>query len=416
VFRAAREVQPIAKTGLAALLVLALGLRLGWVLHLPATDDAIDALPDQREYLEVAKSLLDRVEVAMVDPRFAQVVYAYRTPGYPLFVSLGFGDVRTVRVMQAVLDTSTVLAVVLLARRWLSGRLALLAGLVVAVNPFLIYFSGLILTETLFTALLVWGVCLCATKRSRLAWWGGIVLLLASIYVRPSAVALPLTVGLISMALRTQRLQIGRLWPLPVGATLVLLTALALSPWAIRNHWRLGSWVWTSTNSGITQYDGFNPDADGSSDQSFVQRMPQLRRMGEVERNEYLGNEASKWIAQHPREAGRLALVKAGRTWSPWPLSEQFGSNRLYVLAAASYATPLFVLAMVGVLGGPVAKGARTLLLAPAVYLTVVHMASVGSLRYRVPAEPLLAVLAAAGVATVMEKRKEPQMNADERR
>jgi hypothetical protein len=45
-------------------------------------------------------------------------------------------------------------------------------------------------------------------------------------------------------------------------------------------------------------------------------------------------------------------------------------------------------------------------LLLPALYFTAVHALSVGSLRYRVPAEPPLAVLAAAGAARVISGRQ----------
>jgi hypothetical protein len=41
------------------------------------------------------------------------------------------------------------------------------------------------------------------------------------------------------------------------------------------------------------------------------------------------------------------------------------------------------------------------LLLIPAIYFTLVHAMSIGSLRYRVPVEPELAVLAAVGIVTI---------------
>jgi hypothetical protein len=52
----------------------------------------------------------------------------------------------------------------------------------------------------------------------------------------------------------------------------------------------------------------------------------------------------------------------------------------------------------------------KIFLMLPAIYLTVVHAMSVGSLRYRMPAEAPMAVLAAAGV--LMSARRE-QLPAD---
>ena len=76
-------------------------------------------------------------------------------------------DLRIIRVVQALIDTSTVLAAYLLARRWLSPRASLFAAFIVAINPFLIYFTGLVLSETLFIAMLAWGMALLAELERR---------------------------------------------------------------------------------------------------------------------------------------------------------------------------------------------------------------------------------------------------------
>src|SRR5262249_10839062 len=168
-------------------------MRLGWGVSRPGQLD--DSLPDQQEYLSLGKSLLREGQLKFYDARFYQEVYAYRTPGYPLLIAACGGSVRAVRAVQAVLDTSTVLATYLLARRWLVHGAAWLAAALMAFNPFLIYFSGLILSETLFTAMLVWGAVLLVRQCNYM--WGGIVLAL-SVLVRPAAVALPIGMGIIS--------------------------------------------------------------------------------------------------------------------------------------------------------------------------------------------------------------------------
>src|SRR3954469_21250914 len=145
---------------LTVLLLSALAVRLAWALAQPVTDEAIDRLPDQREYLALGRNLLHGQGLKFFDPRFGDEVWAFRTPGYPLLVAACGGSVRAIRVAQALIDTSTVLAAYLLARRWLTAGPSVVAAGVVAVNPFLVYFTGLILTETLFTAMLAWGMLL----------------------------------------------------------------------------------------------------------------------------------------------------------------------------------------------------------------------------------------------------------------
>jgi len=416
-----------AKRWLIVLLGFAFAVRLGWALAQPVTDESIDRLPDQREYLALGRNLYSGQGLKFFDPRFADDVWAYRTPAYPVLVAACRGNVRAVRVVQALVDTSTVLAAYLLARRWLAGGPSLFAAAVVAVNPFLIYFTGLILTETLFTAMLAWGMVLVVgaggegTSRRHgreesaggdesVGWAGtgrwllGVVVLAASVLVRQSAIGLPLVVSLAAAVVNRGRgTPYHRRWPLPVGATVVLVTFLVLLPWAWRNCRVLGEWVWTATNGGITLYDGFNPDATGASDQTFVATMPELRPMGELGRSEYLSGLARQFVRQQPRRAAELAAIHLARMWSPVPLSQEYGGWK-YRTVGLLYTVPLFLLAFLGLVrdpagGGGLPRAAKVLLSIPAIYFTAVHMLSVGSLRYRVPAEPPMAVLAASAAA-----------------
>jgi 4-amino-4-deoxy-L-arabinose transferase-like glycosyltransferase len=378
------------------LLAFALVVRVGWAL-VQTTDEAAMrlSLPDQGEYLDLARSLLHGNGLRLYDDRFKDYVVAYRTPGYPVLLAALGGNVRAVRVAQALVDTSTVLAIYLLAMRLgVREQQALFAAALVALNPFLIYFSGLILTETLFTAMLAWGMVLLA-RPSRAAFVAGGVALALSILVRPSVIALPMLLGLVAVVMN-RRQQTG--WRLPPITTMAILTIVVLLPWALRNHAVLGRWVWTTTNSGITAYDGFNPDADGSSDQSFVKSMPQLRSMNEVDRSRYLSNLASDYVRDNPRRAVELAGRKIARTWIPVPLSQEFG-RPLYRTIAILFALPFDLFVIIGLVrSNGLSRSAKVFLLLPAIYFTAVHALSVGSLRYRVPAEPPMAVLAATAV------------------
>ena len=403
------------------LLAAALAVRLGWVLAQPVTDEAIDRLPDQREYLALGRNLLHGQGLKFFDPRFGDDVWAFRTPGYPMLVAACGGSVRAIRVVQALLDTSTVLAIYLLARRWLERGPSLVAAGIVAVNPFLIYFTGLVLTETLFTCMLAWGMALIVGEGERDqegergrrgegetggAGWGqtgrwllGVLILVGAILVRQSALFLPLILGVAAALVnRGAGTPYHRRWPLPVGATVILLTFLVLLPWAWRNQRVVGQWVWTTTNGGITWYDGLNPDATGASDQSFVASMPELRRMSEVDRSAYLSEQAKEFARKQPRRVVELAAAKAARMWSPVPLSQEYGGWK-YRTVGLVYSVPLYLACVVGISRRTtLPRAAKVLLLIPAIYFTAIHMLSVGSLRYRIPAEPPMAVVAASAL------------------
>jgi 4-amino-4-deoxy-L-arabinose transferase-like glycosyltransferase len=369
---------------LIAILLLSLFLRVGWGLVQQAEPDV--RLGDQFEYLELGRNLFHSGQLRFYDDRFEQWVYAYRTPGYPFLIAACGGNVRVVRLAQALLDTSTVLAIYLLARRFMEERGSLVAAAVVAVNPFLIYFSGLVLSETLFTAMLAWGLYLLVT---RLGW--GILLLALSTLVRPSALGLAVILAVTVAWPRGWRVMLRN------AALAVVAVVAVLVPWAYRNahHPVVKSWIWTTTNEGITTYDGFHEGAIGASDQKpFLQEMHTLlSRMDEVERDAFLAQQAHQWIRTHPVRSIQLMGNKIARTWSPIPLSTEYGSQRRYVLTGLCYSVPFYIMFLLGLWKGRVAGSAKVLLVIPAIYFTGIHALSVGSLRYRIPFEPPMAVL-----------------------
>ncbi len=399
-------------------MALALAARLAWSVSRPGPLD--ERLPDQREYLESAHNLLHGRGLCFYDARFEQNVHAYRGPGYPLFVAACRASPMVVRLAQAAIDSLTVLAVYLLARRWMTFGPALLAAALMAFNPYMIYMSSLILGETLFIAMLTWGLVLLAHRRNYL--WGGAVLAL-SVLVRPSAVMLPPLLGIATsyMRMRTEsrparptsdgddlrvrfrdRPATRSMWLRLPGALMVLLTLAALLPWMLRNRAVVGSPVWLTTNAGITRYDGFNAGATGASNQAVLSKADcrRLAAFGEVQRDKILSNWANRYIQQTMRDEPlhllRLTASKIARTWSPMPLGE-FRSP-LHVAAALAYSVPVDLLILAGLLRRTLRWPVKMLLLAPAIYFTIVHALSVGSIRYRLPAEPALLVLAASAV------------------
>ena len=385
---------PTQRRWLAAILTVALAVRLTWALVQPRSDAALNRLPDQREYLELARNLLHHGSLHLFDPRFGQDVFAYRLPGYPAFIAACGTSVPLVRVIQAILDTSTVLATFLLARR-LSGSApgGLAAAAVVAANPFLIYFSGLLLTETAFTAVLAWSL-VAATRRALPAM---VVLFVGALYFRPTALVLAPAVSLFAVNCRGRR---AYRWWTPFLVLLSLL--IALVPWAVRNDRRLGVPVWTTTNDGITFYDGFHDGATGASDQRFVARLPALRSMNEVDRSRDLSRRAWRWVVGHPNQLFALSLRKIARGWSPVPLSQDF-ARPVYRWVGGGYAVPFDLLCLIGLASRRLPWPAKAFLLTPALVLTAVQVVTVGSIRYRVPAEPALAVLAGVGAVDVWQ-------------
>lgn len=391
------------RAALLLILVAALCLRLGWGLTRGSTDEDLNTLGDQIQYVRCARNLISGRGFVMGE------LHAYRTPGYPVIIAALGSSPRAVRVAQAFIDTATVLAAYLLARRLAGDRAALMTAAIVAANPLLISFSGLILTETLYTATLAWGMWL-LVRGGWGIWLGGVVLLAAGGLIRPSGLGLAVVLAGISPLLNRN------LWPaygtwsrIVVGAVVGAVVCLAVMfPWAYRNarHPQLGEWIWTTTNEGISLYDGLNPAADGSS---ALEKLPpdliqRLSRMTEVERDHYLHDLAVSWAMQHPGQTIILAGRKVLRTWSPVPLSSGHG-RPIYIAVALAYFVPVWLLVIGGLCSRSLPRNVKFLLMAPAIYFTLVHAVSVGSMRYRLPADVPMSIMAAVAAAASLPSR-----------
>jgi len=243
-----------------------------------------------------------------------------------------------------------------------------------------------------------------------------------AVLVRPSAIGLVPLLGIVAARVRRklatplnatahtpkqQGANRARGFSIPFfhGFLALFIILSVLYPWAKRNsmHPALERKIWTTTNNGITLYDGFNPLATGASNQKdFLDAFkPALKNLDELGRDRFFRERAIEWIHAHPKESFRLALVKIGRTWSPVPLSSEYGS-KAYVAIGLIYTVPVYGLFFIGLWRGVGGKTLKALCVLPAIYFTGIHAASVGSLRYRVPCEPPMAVIAGAGAAMLL--------------
>ena len=145
---------------------------------------------------------------------------------------------------------------------------------------------------------------------------------------------------------------------------------------------------------GASLYDGLHPGATGASDMEFL-NAPDVRAMGEQDQDAELRDRAVRFAVENPAEAARLAVIKAGRYWSPWPNAESFRSQRV-AIASAAVTLPAFALMLVGAWDRRRDARALVLLAGPILYFAAVHMVFVSSIRYRIPG-----ALPAMGLAAI---------------
>lgn len=378
----------------SCMFLLAAVLRVGWVTYRYAGDDQAAQLeyPDEEAYVHVARSLHDGS--GLKDEFGFRAAYM---PGYPAFLAVFQSRPRPLlwtRLAQALLA-----ALIAPATMWLAYRLqvgpagAVLAGLAAAVDPFLVFFSGLLLTEALFAVVLVaaWAAMAPMIQSERrissvqplLA--GG--LLLAGILFRPSAVILLPAVLIALPALRRADRD-----SLKAALIIAAVVIAGLCPWAMRNQRLIGSWTWLTIRGGISLYDGVRPAATGASDLAHTRSMPEITGFSEVEWDAYFKQQAWTAIRDEPGRVAGLALRKLARTWSPVPNVEQYRRG-LTAIVGAVWTIVLLLLAAWGCIRRPEPRVLFFVLL-PVLAFTLLHMIYVGSVRYRVPVMPLLMVLA----------------------
>jgi 4-amino-4-deoxy-L-arabinose transferase-like glycosyltransferase len=407
---------------LAVVLVVALGLRLAAGAWWQTRIEGRFLFGDSQSYWDLAGTIAQGEPYQLGQDR-ARV---FRTPGYPLLLAPIFllgGDQPPVfwaRALSAVLDTLAVGGVGWLAWRLFDGRAGLLAAAVAALYPGSIAVGVLVLSEAPFCPLMLLNLGLwMAAWESPVPWRAGGLALTAGLaaglasLVRPSwLLFLPfaLAVGLAAGRPRRRHLLLG--------AAMLAGLVLAMAPWWVRNARVTGRFVPTTLQVGASLYDGWNPQASGASEMSFVESFaaqergrgdagsPAAEESFEVRLDHRLRQEALAWAREHPGRVVGLALVKLGRMWNVWPNDAGMSSWPIR-LAMAVFYVPIVLSALLGA-AATIRRGwPYVLCWLPAVYFSLIHMVFVSSIRYRQPAMLALIVLGAGAVSQWMGQRAE---------
>lgn len=391
---AAPALRGSAFSGLLLVVLFALLLRAGWVLYSWSISGAQLPYDDERLHWQLATNLHDRGAFVSDDGRFAP-----RMPAYPgllwLFAGLGDSGVLAARLAQAAIGAIGVWLAGAWTRRAFGARAGLLAAVLCAVDPFQVFAANLLLNEVLFSAIAL-GLAFSAWRVLRRSGFDALGFLLTSalgglaIYTRPEALGWVLLLWLLMAGYQRDTPHAARLLALHAVALLVML-----GPWAMRNLTVFGTPLWLSANGGVTLYDGLGPQADGSSDQSFLYTMPELARLDEVQRDRYLAQAAAQQAYADPGRAAALALHKFMRMWNPTPNVEAH-QRGFSAWASRIFTIGTLGLALLGLLRHLGQRAWTSVVVLPIVYFTLIGCIFIGSVRYRVPLMPFLCVAGAA--------------------
>lgn len=413
---------------LLTILALALGLRLAAAVAVTWVVDQGDEnflIPgDADGYWQLA----DQIQQGKAYEIYHPPRRVMRMPGFPTLIAacrmLTNDSFLGTRLLLAGVGTAACGAVYLFGQALVSRSVGLTAAFLAAVNPVFTGFSVLVLSETafaLFLTLSLAGMAMLVAQRSRR-------------YPAPHAavdrpfhqlVMLALTTGgLIALAtyIRPTWLPAALLFPAalwvarPTGqrfllaALVVLAVIAALLPWTARNHSVTGHWIPTTLWVGPSLYDGLHPGATGASDMRFFDEDRLLEKMSEYEMDRAYRERAWDFVKTEPARAIELGFIKLWRFWRPWPGAEQFSNWPAQWTVALSF-LPLLGLAIIGAWTARADWWLLGLTIIPIMMFSAVHCLFVSSLRYRLPVEYPLCVLAAIGLHALIHRfhSKNPQ-------
>lgn len=325
--------------------------------------------------------------------------YAWRTPLYQgflaLLIRLGLGAAGAIRAVQAGVGVANCLLLYWIARRLGGTRAGLYAAGIGAIYPMLVYFSALVLTETLSVTLVLLVVLtqfrLVESGRPGEAAWAGVALGLAGL--------LKASLGLLVVPLLLWHVLVvwPRRPPVLLLAVMLLGWAVPVGSWAARNAHVLGTPIFFSTMGGFTLFESTGPQADGGPNHGKVALPPAIEGLPEVERDAAFKRAVWKWVRAHPAAALALSWQKFRRTWSPLP--NWSGAQAWhYRLALCGSYVPVMVLAFTCLWRRRRHWRLLGFLCIPVVYVALVHTVFMGSIRYRVSVLGCLILLAALGL------------------
>jgi 4-amino-4-deoxy-L-arabinose transferase-like glycosyltransferase len=301
------------------------------------------------------------------------------------------------------------------------------AGWLAAVNPLMVFFSGYLLTETLFSfallvALFATTAWIKAPRRGR-ALGAGMLWGLAAL-TRPTALPLPMLVVL--WAWHPLALIAGGRERVRQCAALLLGLALVVAPWTLRNGLRLGAFVPVTTGGGRSLLDANNPivwddpaqRGGATSVYGLEPYAAQFRGLSEhdidvrsgVMAREFLMSRQSEWMSMAGAKLARYWRVtsEGGRTGSWQKRGSPVDRLRGLVDPLLLWSLVVLPLALWGVV--TTLRSPRALYLSlPLLIVLAFTLGAIvywGSLRLRVPTEPLVTVYAAAGLDALLQMRR----------
>jgi 4-amino-4-deoxy-L-arabinose transferase-like glycosyltransferase len=351
---------------------------------------------------------------------------AYTQPLYgwfliPLYWIFG-RSWETVGIAQICVAVATTLVVWQIGKRWLSAGVGLLAGLAVALHPYLVWHDVHMNREILDQLLAAGAVYLTLHAAERFGWRRAV----------PLGAVLGLAIlGNVRLALLPVVIASFLVWrngisrrTLLSGAVILAATAVVLAPWVVRNKVNVGCFAVTTDSRALWKANNLNTYATLTHG-GWIDNVPEPKglppnpeqiyfhwqKTGVVipysecaQMTTYEHKVESFWV-HHPGAKAKLVRIDLQWQWQPTVVANADSPgagtwiDTLRSVVEPAYMIVIYVLAAIGIFLVPRVLAALVLLLLG--YQTVVAVIFVGLTRYRVPWDFLLDLVAAVAALAI---------------
>jgi hypothetical protein len=347
---------------------------------------------------------------------------AYWPPGFSFALALVFKftgpSLMAAKILNATLTLLCGLLTSAITFRLIGSRtLSATAGLLVALSPGMIAYSGILASEPLYTFLSLWAIHIVLWAQGYTRWGvAGFLVGLATL-VRPQAILLPLALTFTPTPSSDYRKPKKR-----IAVALCFIIALTtVTPWLIRNARTHHAFIFISANGGDNLWIGHNPQATGNyQTPSGIPQAPDQ----EVANDKATKSTALGYIRSDFGHSFSLIPAKLRATFATptdityWAFQTNstkqivpgMDSQRQLFLTTRTFTqiftTTLLIAAFIGTLVGLISSSGRQLIVValPQILLTALIVSIFfGNGRFALPTIPFQVMLAIAGLATLRE-------------
>jgi 4-amino-4-deoxy-L-arabinose transferase-like glycosyltransferase len=403
----------LSRASALGVLGLALGVRLAFVLWVPGAPTG-----DGFVYVLYAHSIERGDGYTNLDGS-PGILWM---PGWPAYMAalysvFGPGG-RVVLISNALLGAATALLVAALGARWFGRRIGVVAGVLYAIWPGIVYYAGTFFTETTFNFLLA-STLLLLTAAARATVWRSAWFAAAGLcfglcaMVKAEPLALSPVVLLFLWTVCRSRSEFLRTAVVTFAAT-----AAVILPWSIRNYVVFDRIIPTSVNGGFVAHIGNHHGATGGGDFVFATwYWGQHERPTAAEANIALNTagwrDTWKFVRENPGEELRILGRKIRLTYlgddQGAKLVRGVGGEEAWSISRAAWIrlrtianVYWFAVLSLAALGVGTARGwpreARVLLFGIVATWFLLHLVFLGGTRFHVPETLAYALFAACGI------------------